>query len=696
MTETASFERHGEVGVVHMRAPAGTGLTAALRRSTGAALRQAEADGRVRTIVLLAEGGALAAEPGFGPRDTSAEAPEDTPEVRTLADRLEGCAKPVVGALDGAALDEGLEVLLACPVRLATRRSRLGFPSAALGVVPGAGGTQRLPRLVGIGAALDLFTSGEIIGAEAAATLGLIDGVEKEPLVGSAVAAARRLVEDRPAPKVCDRPTGGDADMVRRDTERLVEMGVPVRLTERLGEAVEAAVTRPFTEGLAREAKLAAASRDDVTVKALLHLTRARIVCREAPEFAAAEAWPLGSVAVVGAGVMGSAIAILCTEHNVPVMLVDRDPLALSRGLGVAQDHFTRRVEDDGLDEAEAEHRMALIQHSTKLREVAQASLTIEAVTEDPAVKESVFRELSDRCRPRAVLATNTASLDVDRLAGATECPAQVLAMHVLSPALERRVIEIAAGSRTAPEAAHTAAAFAARIGRIPVPVGNRRGFIGTRLLEAYAREAWRIIEDGGRPEEVDAAMSALGFLSGPFVLTDRIGVDGAWRLRDHPEGSQADRLPPASTLPEKLAAAGRAGIGQLQGWYQWTPVGGDDLLPEADDAWRAHLDEPAGSVSGEAAAERLLLTLVNQAAVLLEQGAAFRPGDVDVVAVDAVGFPETLGGPLFHADATGLPQVVERLKALEADHGAHFHPAGVLVRRADTHRAFAEWKPGD
>ncbi|EKV32705.1 hypothetical protein C882_1542 [Caenispirillum salinarum AK4] len=695
MSGTASFERHGDVGVVHLAAPAGTGLTARLRADLARRLEEAESDGRVRIVVLLAEGGALAAEPGCGPAAEEGE-PSDAPDARALAARVETAHKPVVAALDGAALDEGLELLLAARVRLAARRSRLGLPEAGLGLVPGAGGTQRLPRLVGTGAALDLMASGAVIEARVAETLGLIDGVEKEPLIGSAVSAARRLVDSLP-PRVRDRQAGGDADAVRRDVERLSETGLPDAVLERLGEAVEAAATRSFDDGMAVEGELAAAARAEPAVRARRYLARVRRDCRTAPELTAAEGWPLGSVAVVGAGVMGADIAILCAEHDVPVIMLDRDPLAVSRGLGRANDHFTRRVEAGAMDEADAIHRNALIQHSTKLREIALASLVIEAVTEDASVKEAVFRDLGERCRPRSVLATNTAALDVDRFAAAASCPPQVLGMHVVSPVLERQVVEIAAGRETDPAAVRTAAAFVERVGRVPVPVANRPGFVGTRILEAYLREAWLLAEEGVSPAAVDDALEREGFAEGPFRLNDRIGVDGGWRLRDHPEGSDDDRLPRASRLPERMAAHGRAGLARGAGWYRWRGIGPDAEAFE-DDGWLhdAADDARARGVSRREvpvaeARERLLLMLVNQAFVVLDKGHAFRPGDVDVVAVDATGFPEVWGGPFFWAQEQGLPTLVERLQALEQANGPRFHPAPLLVRLADKGMAPAD-----
>lgn len=691
MTAWARFERHGEVGLVHLRAAAGTGLTAALRAEILRALEAAEADSRVGIVVLLAEGGALAGLPQGD--DGTAD-----PTPRALADRLESFAKPLLGALDGAAFDAGLELLLACPQRVAVRRSRLGFPAAALGRVPDAGATQRLPRLTGAAAALGLLVSGRVMEAPEAAGLGLLDAVEKEPLAGSAVSAARRRFTgggDRP-PRVRERPAGGDVEDVRHAAERLRDQGAPAPVADRLAAAVTAAVDHPFDEGLRVEADLASAARADPAVAALHHLAAARDACRTAAQAGAAEGWPLGSVAVVGAGVVGSALAILCAEEALPVMLVDRDPLALSGGLGLANDHFTRQVEEAGLDERDAVQRIALIQHSTKLREVAHASLVIEAVTDDPEAKAQVFRELGSRCRPRAVLAAAAAGPDLDALAEGTGCPAQVLGLRFVPPVLERAVAEIAPGTATAPEAVRTAAAAVARLGRVPVVVGAGTGFMAGRLLEAVMREAWALVEEGADPAAVDAALVAAGFAhGGVFALNDRLGVDGGWRVRASPEGSDPDRLRPAAALPARMAAAGLAGLGTLHGWYRWRDAR-PRAVPEPDDAWRAHLatTEPR-TVAAEEAVARLTFTLVNQAAVLLDQGAALRPADADMVAVDATGFPATWGGPLFHADRLGLPAVVERLRALEAAHGASFHPAPLLVRLADKGRCFAAWEPG-
>lgn len=688
MTGRASFSRHGDIGLVHIAAPRGAGLTPDLRRWLAEHLRQAEADSRVRAIVLLAEHGALAAEPGRAPENGA------VPGARDLAARIEACRKPVIGALDGAALDEGLEVFIACRLRYATRRSRFGFPLAALGLVPAAGGTQRLPRLVGTAAALDLMATGRLIEAPTAETLGLIDAVEKEPLVGSAVSNARRLSERDMPPPVSRRPAGASPDDAARDAARLAALGIPQMVSGRLAEAVQAAATLSFEEGMAVEAELAVASRADPPAAGRLHLAAARIACREAPELHRADAWPLGSVAVVGGGRLGSALAILCAEWDLPVMLVDRNPTALSRGLGLAQDHFTLRVEEDRWDKAVVQARAAHIQYSTVLREVANASIVIEAVTEDPDVKQEVFRELGEMCRPRAVLASATAGVDVGALAAVTPCAAQVLALHVVPPALERRVVEIAAGPDTDPAAVRTAAAFAARIGRIPVAVAARPGLPGTRLLEAWMREACLLVEEGAVPAAVDAAAEEFGCMTGPFALADFLGVAGAWRWRAEPEGSVADRLPRLSLLPDRLVAKGRRGLSTGAGWHRYRR---GDPTPFADDAIAAEVaGDRRRTVGDEEIRDRLVYGLINQAAHLLESDPLLSPGALDVLAVDAVTFPERRGGPLFHADTLGLAAVAEHLRRLEAAHGQHFHPAALLVRLAEKGRRFADWTPAD
>lgn len=687
MSGRASFSRHGDIGVVHLTAPAGAGMGPEIRRGLAEHLRAAEADGRVRTIVLLAEHGALAPAPAAG---RLGPAVGEGPDARTLAGLIEACRKPVVGALDGAALDDGLELFLACRLRYAARRSRFGFPLAALGVVPAAGGTQRLPRLVGPAAALDLLATGRIIEGPAAEALGLIDAVEKEPLVGSAVSRARRLTEAAMPPPVSRRPVAA----VREEDLRHQAMH------DRLAKAVDASLQGSFEDGIAVEGELAAASRADPTVRARLHLAAGRTACREAPMLRAGDGWPLGSVAVVGAGRLGTALAILCAEQGLPVMLVDRDPLALSRGLGLANDHFTLRVEEDGWDAAETASRNALIQYSTVLREVANASLVIEAVTEDPEVKEGVFRDLGDMCRSRAVLATATAGVDVGALAAVTPCAGQVLALHVVPPALERRVVEIAAGPATDPAAVRTAAAFVERIGKVPVAVSGRPGLPGTRLLETWMREACLLVEEGAAPMAVDEAVRAFGCGMGPFALADRLGVAGAWRWRAVPGGDPAEHLPRLSPLPDLLVTQGRRGIAGGAGWHRYRR---GDPTPAADEAVEALAAEVARergverrAIGADEIRERLVLALVDQAACLLESDRLLTPQALDVLAVDAVAFPEARGGPLFLADEEGTAAVVERLRRLEQACGPRFHPAAVLVRLAEKGRRFADWTPED
>ena len=649
--------RDGEVMVVAADNPPVNALGAAVRRELLEAIKDAVADEAVKAVVVLGRGRTFFA----GADITEFGKPSAEPRLRQVIDAIEGCPKPVVAAIHGTALGGGLEVALGCHYRVATRSAKLGLPEVKLGVVPGAGGTQRLPRMIGVEAALPMVAFGDPVEAPAAEGMGLVDRLVGEDSLETDAVAFARAVAGRNAPVVAsrrrDRIEGSDLavfDRFRQEHRRRLK---GLTAPEACIQLVQAAVERPFAEGLDLERaafdRLVAGGQS----KALRHnffAERAAAKIPGPPPTAATA--PIGVVGVIGAGTMGGGIAMAFLSSGVRVVLVDREQAALDRGVANVRRTYESSVSKGRLDSAAVDAAMARLTPSLAFDDLARCDLVIEAVFEDMALKQDVFRRLDQTARPGAILATNTSYLDVDQIAAATGRPEAVVGLHFFSPAQVMRLVEVVRGARTAPEVLAACMALAKRIGKVAVLAGVCDGFIGNRMLKVMRREADRMLLQGATPWAIDQVMLDFGFPMGPYQTSDLAGVDLGW----NPATSSS------STIREALCERGRRGQKTSKGFYDYDQDRNRTPSAEVEGviaAFAARSGERRREIGDEEVLERLLLPLVNEGAWILEEKVAQRASDIDVVWLNGYGWPAWTGGPMFWADTLGLGKVLQGLE---------------------------------
>ena len=686
MADLVTTETRDGIAVLTLDNPPVNALSASLRAAIVAAVRAAAADPAVRGIVLAAKGKAWIAGADISEFGKPPVSPT-TPEVIAA---LEAAGKPVVAAIHGVALGGGLEVALGCHARAGGPEARLGLPEVKLGLIPGAGGTQRAPRLMGAAAALDLIVSGEPLKPEAALKAGLLDRVAGADVVAEAAALARELAGALPPPVIARdaklREPGAreafDAAAARHAKRAAEEPQVAAVV-----ESVRNAFDLPAAEALARERALFLALTQDPRSKALRHLFFAERDAAKVDVPAGTRPRPVARAAVLGAGTMGAGIAICFANAGIPVTLIETDEAALSRGLSRIEDSYAASVKRGSLTEAAKAERMARIEGRVGLDAAAEADLVVEAVFEDMGVKREVFGRLAAVTRPGAVLATNTSYLDVNEIAAAAgDRAADVVGMHFFSPANVMRLLEVVRAARSAPDALLTAVETGKRLGKLPVTVGVCFGFVGNRMLFRRTLEADRLLLEGASPQQVDAALTGFGFRMGPCAMADLAGLDISWRVR-----KQFGISAPAF---DALAEAGRLGQKTGRGFYAY-PEGARTGVPDPEaEAMIAKVAVARGiarrSHTPEEIRDRLLLPMINEGARILEDGIAARASDIDVVWVHGYGWPAWTGGPMHYADALGLQAVAERLAAFaDATGDEALRPAPLLARLAAEGRGF-------
>lgn len=662
-------ETIGDVLLIEINNPPINAGSLGVRQGLMAAIEQLAADPALRAGVLIGAGGTFVA--GSDLREFGQ--PLQEPQLPGVLAAIEACAKPVVAALHGAALGGGLELALACDARIALAGTVLGLPEVTLGIIPGAGGTQRLPRRTGLVRAIQMVCSGERIQAEAARDLRLVDAVVADDLQGHAVALARQLMGKCriSAEAVPDE----DAAAVDQAEQAALRAGKRRPAVVAAIEAVKDAARLPFAEGLARERVVFQRLRTSPEAFALRHQFFAeRDAVRLSADVQAAPR-PVQTVAIIGAGTMGTGIAIAALDVGLTVLLLEQDEAALERGGRRVADHYEGRVAAGKLGARAASDRVAQLHATTDWTRLGTADLVIEAVFEDLTVKQDVFKKIDAHARPGAVLATNTSYLDVDAIANATVRPQDVLGLHFFSPANVMKLLEVVRGAQTAHDVLATGMALGKRLRKMPVLCGNAFGFIGNRIYNAYRQQCEFMLEDGAWPEDVDQALQAFGFAMGPFSVADLSGLDIAWRMRKAQAATRDPRTRYVAIL-DQLCEQGRLGRKTGAGYYTHT----DGRQGKATDATVRGIIETASAQRGitrrklgtDEIQRRALLAMVNEAALLLAEGVAQRASDIDVVLVQGYGFPRWEGGPVFWArqqDRTQLEQDLQRLAA-EAGHG--------------------------
>jgi 3-hydroxyacyl-CoA dehydrogenase len=683
-------ERAGAVALVIVDSPPVNALGHAVRSALKRELDAAIADPAATAVVLLCAGRTFIA----GADIAELGKPRPEPLTPTLIATIEASPKPVIAALHGTALGGGFELALGCHYRVAAPDARVGLPEVKLGILPGAGGTQRLPRVVGVPLALDMITSGDPIGAALAHEKGIIDEILPGDLRAGAIAFAERAVNERlPLKRVRDLSVSlaaENADIFGRYRADFAKRKRGLLAPQRCIAAVEASVAEPFDEGLATEARFFAELVASEQAKAQRHLFFAERDAAKIPDLpSGTPAAPVRKAAVIGAGTMGGGIAMCFANAGIPVTVIEASQEALDRGLGTVRRNYETSARRGSLAAEEVEKRMALLAGATGYEAIADADIVIEAVFEDLALKRQVFAAIDRVAKPEAVLATNTSYLDLNAIATATPRPQSVVGMHFFSPANVMRLVEVVRGQSTAAPAIASAMALARKLRKVPVLAGVCDGFIGNRMLAQRSRAAERLLLDGASPQEIDRTLYEFGFPMGPFAMSDLAGIDISWRGRQA-RGEKA-------AVADALYEAGRLGQKTGAGYYRYeqgsrTPLPDPDVDRLVEEIARGRGIERRPIAAPEIL-ERLLFPMINEGARILAEGIALRPGDIDVVWAYGYGWPVYRGGPMFYADQLGLAAVRDSLAALAQRLGEpSIAPAPLLERLAAEGRGFADW----
>lgn len=690
MSRSVSYTRDGDVGIVTIDNPPVSALSQHVRQGLLDGFTEASRDDTIATV-LICEGRTFIA----GADITEFGKPLQPPSFLGTMELIENLRKPVVAAIHGTALGGGLETALCCHYRVAVPSARVGLPEVALGLLPGGGGTQRLPRLVGPEAALQIITSGVPLPAGEAHAVGVIDElVDEGSLREKALAFARTLVaEGAPLKKMrdlTDKVTGVDPAIFAAARKRAAVERRGFEAPQRCIDCVEAACTLPFDEGLAKEQELfrqVLTSQQSAAQRHIFFAERAAAKVGDMPK----DTKPLavGKVGVIGAGTMGGGIAMNFANAGIPVTLLETGQELLDKGLAVVRGNYERSARKGRLSAEQVAQRMGLIAPSLDYADMADADLIVEAVFENMDVKKDVFATLDAATKPDCILATNTSTLDVNAIAAATARPDKVLGMHFFSPANVMRLVEIVRGEKTTLATLATAQAITRRIQKIGVVVGVCDGFVGNRMLHPYSAQAEYLLEEGCLPQDVDAAVYDLGLAMGPFTMADLAGLDVGWRIRQGK--GLPDRLPEGarySAIADRICEMGRFGQKTGTGYYRYES---GDRTPHPDPAIeRLILDyaEEKGmqrrDIAREEIVERLLYALVNEGARILDEGIAQRASDIDTIYVYGYGFPAYLGGPMFYADSVGLKQVYDQVCAFSSQDPASWQPAPLLRKLAE------------
>ena len=685
---TVDYRLDRNIAVICFSNPPVNGLSHALRRGIGAALGRANADPAVRGVVLTGAGALFSG--GADIREFGAPASTAEPTLRQLIDLIESSAKPVVAAIPGTCLGGGLELAMAAHYRVASADAKLGLPEVKLGLLPGAGGTQRLPRLVGVERALEMVVGGEPVRAADLTGTRLLDRVVQGDPSPQAVEIARTASPPFPRARdlLLDEPRLAalcEDARARLRTQRPVQPA-----PQRAVDAIEAAAG-PFEEGLAIERRAFVELMETPESRGLRHAFFAeRAAAKVEGVTPSTPIRPVDQAAVIGAGTMGAGITVALLDAGIPVRLREAEQAALDRGMARISGIYEGQLKKGRLTSEERDHRLALLRPTLSYDDIGSADLVIEAVFESLDVKREVFLALDRVMKPGAVLATNTSTLDLDAIAGFTRRPSDVLGLHFFSPANVMRLLEIVRGRETSPDVLATALTLAKRLRKVAVVSGVCDGFIGNRMLDGYIRQAWWLVEEGASPEQVDRAIEEFGFAMGPFRVGDLVGHDVSLAIRQHRRATHPDYR--ASTLPDKLCALGRLGQKTDGGWYDY-PEGPRRAVPspvaaQLVESHRREIGITPREVDDAEIVDRLLYALVNEGARILEEGIAARASDIDVVYLTGYGFPRARGGPMFYADQVGLKRVVERIREFARNpHGdpSFWVPAPLLVRLAES-----------
>lgn len=677
-SQSVTLESRGDIAVVAVDNPPVNALSQHVRAGLVEAMRRIDGSD-AKAVVMICRGRTFIA----GADITELSKPREEPTVHTLHAAMESCSKPVIAAIHGTALGGGLEAALCAHYRVATEGAQFGLPEVKLGILAGAGGTQRLPRVTGVVKALEMVTSGEPIGLDAAVACGLVDEIVADLESGAIEFAERVVAEGWPLTKIRDRRDkldGVDPAVFARHRASIARRTRGFLAPESSVQCIEAAVKLDFDAGLARERQLFAELSTGVQAEAQQYYFFAERAARKIPDIPRdTPTIEIGTCGILGGGTMGTGIAMSFANAGIPATIVERDQASLDRGLAVARKNYERSASRGRISHDDVEARMGLITGSLDVGDFADVDIVIEAVFENMDLKKSVFAELDAICKPEAVLASNTSALDVNEIASVTSRPSSVLGMHFFSPANIMKLLEVVRGDATSAEIIATAMAVGRRIGKIPVLVGVCHGFVGNRMLAMRRIEANRIIFEGASPAQVDKVIYDFGFPMGPFAMSDLAGLDIGWD----------ESTSKGETLRDLLCESGRRGQKNGRGYYTYDPetraATPDDEVVEIIRSLAAAQGIEQRDIEDQEILERCLYPMVNEGAKILEEGIAIRGSDIDVVWVNGYGWPVYTGGPMFWADTVGLAKVAEAINRYSsALGGEHWALSPLLGRLAE------------
>jgi 3-hydroxyacyl-CoA dehydrogenase len=698
---TAEYKVHGSVAVITMANPPVNGLGLATRQGIVEGLDRANADAAVTSIVITGAGGAFSG--GADIKEFGTDKSLQEPNLLSVIAAIENSAKPVVAAMHSVAMGGGLELALGCHYRIAAPGCSIALPEVKLGLIPGAGGTQRLPRVIGVEAALNLIVSGEPVKSE---MIGAVPGqklfdkmaASAESLAAEALAFAQSVADARPLPLVrnfpCKHPEGDAYFQFARNMVKGMAKNFPA--PSKCVDAVEAATKKKFPDGMAVEREIFINLMWTAESRALRHLFMAERAASKIPDVASdTPKRDIKLVGVIGAGTMGGGISMNFLNAGIPVKILEMKQEALDRGVATIKKNYEAQVKKGKLKQDKYEQRMALLSTTLSYDDFKDCDLIIEAVFEEMGVKEAVFKQLDAVAKPGAILASNTSTLDVDKIAAFTKRPQDVVGMHFFSPANVMKLLEVVRGKETAKDVLATVMAIGKKIKKTSVVSGVCDGFIGNRMIEQYSRQAGFLLDEGCTPQQVDKAVEKFGFAMGPFRMGDLAGNDIGWAIRKRRAVERADMK--YSRTADKLCELGRFGQKTGAGWYDYQ-AGKRDAIPselvnKMIEDHRKELGITPRKISDEEIVQRLVFALVNEGAHILEDGIASKSGDIDMVYLTGYGFPIHRGGPMHYASEVGLFNVVQamdRFAKNPLDDAEFWKPAPLLAKLAAEGKAFA------
>jgi 3-hydroxyacyl-CoA dehydrogenase len=690
---TAEYQAHGAVAVITLNNPPVNGLGLATRTAVVDGVKRALADDAIKAIVITGAGKAFSG--GADIKEFNSPKALAEPSLHTLINVVENSTKPVIAAIHTVCMGGGLELSLGCHYRVATPAAQIALPEVKLGLLPGAGGTQRLPRTVGLELALNMIVSGNPVPSEKLAGTALFNEMIEGDLLQGALAFANKIADVRPLPKVRDNkidyPNYEAFLQFSRNTVKAMAGPFPAPL--KCIDAVEAAITKKFDDGIQFERSLFIELVQTTESKALRHAFFAERACSKIPDVPEDTPMrPIKSAAIIGAGTMGGGIAMNFANAGIPVTILEMKQEALDKGLATIRKNYENTMKKGKLTPEKFEQRTGLIKGTLSYEEIGQADIVIEAVFEDMGVKETVFKKLDEVMKQGAILASNTSTLDVDKIASFTKRPQDVIGTHFFSPANVMKLLEIVRGAKTGKDVLATVMALSKKIKKTGVVSGVCDGFIGNRMIEQYSRQAGFLLEEGCLPQQVDKAVEKFGFPMGPFRMSDMAGNDIGWYIRKR-RAVESPEITYSKTA-DLLCEMGRFGQKTSAGWYDYK-AGDRTAYPSkaVDDMIVKHsadIGVERRKISDQEIVERLIFALVNEGADILDEGIAMRASDIDMVYLTGYGFPLHRGGPMFYADTVGLPNVVMAIeKYARGSHGEAWTVAPLLARLAAEGKTF-------